>query len=378
MVMERRQAELVLSEAEHPQLSSIARSRTIGAALAARARIVLAASASQANAEIVQRLQVSGATVGKRRRRFVERRIIGLYDEFGPGKPCTIVDELLAETLPHGETIRASPGEGVMTARRPQHRTTHRPLAQPSDRPRPPPQPATSAWSVATTPPAEWSGRRLCNSAAECCRSGRFSVRRSARPADGYPGSGRVLQWVERADHREIMLGVRDVTHVLDQGVQTDHSHGFQQGLVRETRSASLGEGRGLDLAPMAHHFRGEVEQCLRGGVRGTAGHRVEHLGFGGALPDTDLHVNVDAIVAAVERGHQHGNLLDLLATELNPVVDMLVQSQETLEHIGGVAGPDGQVKLLHFWPVKLLQAGRADYEASAVRAMRAAASLRR
>ena len=39
---------------------------------------------------------------------------------------------------------------------------------------------------------------------------------------------------------------------------------------------------------------------------------------------------------------------------------------------------PDGQVKLLHFWPVKLLQAGRADYEASAVRAMRAAASLRR
>ncbi len=39
---------------------------------------------------------------------------------------------------------------------------------------------------------------------------------------------------------------------------------------------------------------------------------------------------------------------------------------------------PDGQVKLLHFWPVKLLQAGRADYEASAVTAMRAAASLRR
>ncbi len=39
---------------------------------------------------------------------------------------------------------------------------------------------------------------------------------------------------------------------------------------------------------------------------------------------------------------------------------------------------PDGQVKLLHLWPVKLLQAGRLDYEASAVTAMRAAASLRR
>jgi hypothetical protein len=39
---------------------------------------------------------------------------------------------------------------------------------------------------------------------------------------------------------------------------------------------------------------------------------------------------------------------------------------------------PDGQFKLLHLWPVKLLQAGRLDYEASAVTAMRAAASLRR
>ena len=54
---------------------------------------------------------------------------------------------------------------------------------------------------------------------------------------------------------------------------------------------------------------------------------------------------------------------------------DILEQlTEEWLLH----QGPDGQVKLLHFWPVKLLQAGRADYEASAVRAMRAAASLRR
>ncbi len=37
----------------------------------------------------------------------------------------------------------------------------------------------------------------------------------------------------------------RDMTHLLDQGVQTDHSHGFQQSLVREPRSPSLGEGRG-------------------------------------------------------------------------------------------------------------------------------------
>ena len=39
---------------------------------------------------------------------------------------------------------------------------------------------------------------------------------------------------------------------------------------------------------------------------------------------------------------------------------------------------PDGHFKFPHLWPVKLLHAGRVDYEASAVTAMRAAASLRR
>lgn len=40
--------------------------------------------------------------------------------------------------------------------------------------------------------------------------------------------------------------------------------------------------------------------------------------------------------------------------------------------------GPDGHPKLLHLWPVKLLQAGRSDYDGSGVMAMRAAASFRR
>jgi len=39
---------------------------------------------------------------------------------------------------------------------------------------------------------------------------------------------------------------------------------------------------------------------------------------------------------------------------------------------------PDGHLKLLHLWPVKLLQAGRSDYDISGLMAMRAAASLRR
>ncbi len=43
-----------------------------------------------------------------------------------------------------------------------------------------------------------------------------------------------------------------------------------------------------------------------------------------------------------------------------------------------GVPLPDGHPKLLHSWPVKLLQAGRGDYEGSDGMARREAASLRR
>ena len=39
---------------------------------------------------------------------------------------------------------------------------------------------------------------------------------------------------------------------------------------------------------------------------------------------------------------------------------------------------PDGHPKLLHLWPVKLLQAGQLDYDGSGLLTMRAAASLRR
>ena len=39
---------------------------------------------------------------------------------------------------------------------------------------------------------------------------------------------------------------------------------------------------------------------------------------------------------------------------------------------------PDGHPKLLHLWPVKLLQAGQPDYDDSGLLTMRAAASFSR
>jgi putative transposase len=108
--MGRPKADLVLSEAEQAQLGSMARSRSIPAALVTRARIVLAAAAGEPNSEIATRMQITGATAGKWRRRFIERRINGLYDELRPGKPRTIDDERVAELI--NTTLHTKPADG--------------------------------------------------------------------------------------------------------------------------------------------------------------------------------------------------------------------------------------------------------------------------
>jgi len=110
MPMGRPKAELLLSEDERSQLNSIARSRSISAALVTRARIVLAAAAGEPNSAIAQRLQLTRATVGKWRIRFLEHRINGLYDEVRPGKPRTIDDERLAQLI--HKTLHTKPADG--------------------------------------------------------------------------------------------------------------------------------------------------------------------------------------------------------------------------------------------------------------------------
>jgi len=52
--------------------------------------IVLASDAGELNNTIAERLELTKATVGKWRTRFIERRIAGLYDDVRPGKPRTI------------------------------------------------------------------------------------------------------------------------------------------------------------------------------------------------------------------------------------------------------------------------------------------------
>jgi transposase len=76
---------------------------TTAQALALRARIILACGVGKTNTAVAQELLVTGATVGKWRRRFGEQRLAGLLDEPRPGAPRTVddaaVERVVALTL---------------------------------------------------------------------------------------------------------------------------------------------------------------------------------------------------------------------------------------------------------------------------------------
>jgi putative transposase len=99
MAIGRPKAELILSEDESVQLSSLARSRSLPHALVARAKAILWSAEGVSNSEIAGRLRWTQATVGKWRRRFLERRVQGLYDELRPGRPRSIEDEQVAALI---------------------------------------------------------------------------------------------------------------------------------------------------------------------------------------------------------------------------------------------------------------------------------------
>ena len=107
----RPKTELKLSEPEQAQLSSIARSRSMPAALTQRARIVLACAAGEANNAVAGRMALNAATVGKWRRRFAKHRISGLYDEIRPGPPRTIDDERVAGLI--RKVLTSPPKDGA-------------------------------------------------------------------------------------------------------------------------------------------------------------------------------------------------------------------------------------------------------------------------
>jgi transposase len=113
----RRMAELVLSDKERSELTSLAARRNTAQALALRARIVLRCASGAENQQVAADLQIDKTTVGKWRRRFVERRIDGLRDEPRSGAPRTVEDARIEavivrtlESLPPDATHWSSRG----------------------------------------------------------------------------------------------------------------------------------------------------------------------------------------------------------------------------------------------------------------------------
>jgi transposase len=88
----RQLAALVLSDDERAELTSLAARRNTAQALALRARIVLRCAMGAENQQVAADLRIDKTTIGKWRRRFVERRMDGLRDEPRSGAPRTIDD----------------------------------------------------------------------------------------------------------------------------------------------------------------------------------------------------------------------------------------------------------------------------------------------
>ena len=110
-------AHLELTEDEGRELKALAMRRKTAQALAVRARIVLACAEGSQNQEVAAELGLAKGTVGKWRRRFVERRLEGLHDEPRSGAPRMIDDARIEavivrtlESLPEDATHWGSRG----------------------------------------------------------------------------------------------------------------------------------------------------------------------------------------------------------------------------------------------------------------------------
>lgn len=97
--MGRPKAVLTLTDDERKTLEGFAQRRKTHAALSQRAKIVLRCADGMDNVDVAEELGVTGHTVGRWRKRFVERRMKGLLDEPRVGRPRSITDDDVVRTI---------------------------------------------------------------------------------------------------------------------------------------------------------------------------------------------------------------------------------------------------------------------------------------
>ena len=91
--------EVVLSDEERGFLEAHVRKHKAPRSLSDRCRIILLCAEGLRSREIAERIGVHEHTVGKWRRRFAEKRIKGLSDEYRSGRPRTVTDGKVAEVV---------------------------------------------------------------------------------------------------------------------------------------------------------------------------------------------------------------------------------------------------------------------------------------
>src|SRR5712691_7900790 len=102
-------AELKLSADESLELARLTRRASVNRSLAFRARLIIACGSGMTNTAVAHRYRTTIQTVGKWRKRFVEERLEGLYDEPRVGAPRTISDDGVEAVLePRGEAPGAN------------------------------------------------------------------------------------------------------------------------------------------------------------------------------------------------------------------------------------------------------------------------------
>lgn len=102
---------LALTEEEQVELKRLSARSRVNRNVAFRARIVLSCAEGLMNQDVARRHRTTAHTVGKWRKRFIEERLPGLYDEPKVGAPRTVTDEQVddvvvrtLETKPKGRT----------------------------------------------------------------------------------------------------------------------------------------------------------------------------------------------------------------------------------------------------------------------------------
>ncbi|MFJ6677379.1 IS630 family transposase [Actinosynnema sp. NPDC091369] len=108
-------AAVVLTDEERETLTRWARRAKSSQALAQRCRIVLGCADGKSNQDVAAELGIWPQTVGKWRRRFMERRLEGLVDEQRPGAPRKITDERVEQVVV--ATLERTPADATHWSR---------------------------------------------------------------------------------------------------------------------------------------------------------------------------------------------------------------------------------------------------------------------